>query len=337
MSIKQPSTEQTTTAKEPFVRAHELVVRFPVRTQSGTRYITPVDKVSFEVHTGEVLALVGESGSGKSTLGRTLVRFNEPRAGSLYVDGMDVTHARRNRALVELRRRVQMVFQDPFGSLNPVRNIGQHLRPIIRKHQGLRGEALENKTIELLETVGLIPASEVIGKYPHEMSGGQRQRVAIARALAVNPSFIVADEPISMLDVSIRADILKLLNRLKNEFGLGYLYITHDLASAKYFGDRIMVLYGGQVMETGTSDQIVGNPRHPYTQLLLSATSGHSFKRKGDEMNIEAPDLFEGRKGCPFAHRCPFVMDVCRNERPELKAIEPGHEVACHYTFADIH
>lgn len=328
MSIKNPSPELTT--KQPFVSAKDLVVRFPVKTQSGTQYITPVDKVSFEVSTGEVLALVGESGSGKSTLGRTLVRFNEPSAGSLHIDGIDVAHAHRAKELTELRRRVQMVFQDPFGSLNPVRNIGQHLRPLVRKHQGLRGQSLENKTIELLETVGLTPGSEAIRKYPHEMSGGQRQRVAIARALAVNPSFIVADEPISMLDVSIRADILKLLNRLKNDFGLGYLYITHDLASAKYFGDRIMVLYGGQVMETGTSDQIVGNPKHPYTQLLLSATS-HSFKRKGDEIDIEAPNLFESRKGCPFAHRCPFVMDVCRSERPELLAVEAGHNVACHY------
>lgn len=318
--------------KQPFVKANELVVRFPVKTARGTQYITPIDGVSFEVYTGEVLAVVGESGSGKSTLGRTLVRFNEPTAGSLQVDGTDITHLRRDKELKELRRRVQMVFQDPFGSLNPVRNIGQHLRALVRKHQGLKGRELENKTIELMETVGLNPGAEVLAKYPHEMSGGQRQRVAIARALAVNPSFIVADEPISMLDVSIRADILKLLEHLKNEFGLGYLYITHDLASANYFGDRIMVLYGGQVMETGTSDQIIGKPSHPYTQLLLSATAGHSLKRKADVISTESANLFEGRRGCPFAHRCTLVTDICRTERPKLLPIESGHHVACYHS-----
>lgn len=317
--------------KQPFVKVDNLVVRFRVKTESGMKYITPVDGVSFEVATGEVLALVGESGSGKSTLGRTLVRLNEPTEGSLEVAGSDITHVHHAKDLQKLRGRVQMVFQDPFGSLNPVRSIGQHLRPLVQKHQGLTGQGLENKTIELLDTVGLAPGAEVLNKYPHEMSGGQRQRVAIARALAVNPSFIVADEPISMLDVSIRADILKLLERLKHEFGLGYLYITHDLASAKYFGDRIMVLYGGQVMETGTADQIIGNPNHPYTQLLLSATALHSFKRKADDESIESPSLFEGRTGCPFAHRCSRLTDVCRTERPKLLTVESGHQVACHH------
>jgi peptide/nickel transport system ATP-binding protein len=318
----------------PFVKADNLVVRFPVHTGKGTRYITPVDHVSFEVSAGEVLSLVGESGSGKSTLGRTLVRFNEPTSGSLQVDGHNVTHIRRSRELKDLRRHVQMVFQDPFGSLNPVRTIGQHLRVLVRKHQGLTGRELENRTITLLETVGLSPGAEVLIKYPHEMSGGQRQRVAIARALAVNPRFIVADEPISMLDVSIRADILKLLNHLKDQFGLGYLYITHDLASAKYFGDRIMVLYGGQVMETGASNQIVGKPSHPYTQLLLASTTGNSFQQKIGETSIESPNLFEDRTGCPFAHRCPLVTAVCQTDRPKLLPVEDGHQVACHHAGA---
>ncbi|MCL6452269.1 MAG: ABC transporter ATP-binding protein [Alicyclobacillus sp.] len=324
--------------EQPFVRARDLVIRFRVKTDHGSRWITPVDGVSFDVSAGEVLALVGESGSGKSTLGRTLVRLNEPTSGSLQIGGRDVTHTRRSRDLKELRRQVQMVFQDPFGSLNPVRSIGQHLRPLVRKHQGFTGQALEDKVAELLEIVGLQPGVEAAVKYPHEMSGGQRQRVAIARALAVNPTFIVADEPISMLDVSIRADILKLLNRLKDAFHLGYLYITHDLASARYFGDRLMVLYGGQVMETGDADAVVGAPKHPYTQLLLSATAGHGFTRKGDVLNIDAPNLFEGRKGCPFAHRCPLVMDVCRDVRPPLTAVDKGHQVACHaVTGASVH
>ena len=316
-------------SKSPFIEAKELVVRFPIKMGRKKGYITPVDGVSFEVAVGEVLSLVGESGSGKSTLGRTLVRFNEPAGGTLEVAGKDITHLRGNRELRELRRQVQMVFQDPFGSLNPVKSVGQHLRALVRKHQHLTGRLLEERCIQLLETVGLSPGAEMMVKYPHEMSGGQRQRVAIARALAVNPRFIVADEPISMLDVSIRADILKLLNQLKGELGLGYLYITHDLASAKYFGDRIMVLYGGQIMERAGSAQIIETPRHPYTQLLLASSAGSG--QKLGETSIEPPDLFEGRMGCPFANRCPLVSSVCRTERPPLVALDPGHEVACHH------
>lgn len=317
----------------PIVNVADLLVRFPVKTGQGTRYITPVDGVSFTVSAGEVLSLVGESGSGKSTLGRTLVRFNEPVSGTLEVGGEDVAHTHRSSQLRALRRQVQMVFQDPFGSLNPVRTVGQHLRVLVRKHQGLRGRALEQQTIALLETVGLTPGSEVVAKYPHELSGGQRQRVAIARALAVNPRFIVADEPISMLDVSIRADILKLLKQLKDQLGLGYLYITHDLASARYFGDRIMVLYGGQVMETGASNQIVHRARHPYTQLLLASTVGDATQLDMGEISLEPPDLFEGRAGCPFAHRCPLVTSECKTHRPQLLPVDDGHQVACHHSL----
>lgn len=314
----------------PLVRVDNVTIKFPVRTNGKTKYITPIDGVSMDIAAGEVLSLVGESGSGKTTLGRALVRINEPTSGQIYVDGQEVTHVKRKSQLNELRRSTQMVFQDPFGSLNPVKTVAQHLRVIVQKHSNLRGRQVEERVVSLLETVGLIPGREIMVKYPHEMSGGQRQRVAIARALAVNPKFIVADEPISMLDVSIRADILKLLNQLKTEFNLAYLYITHDLASAKYFGDRIMVLYGGKVMESAEANELVKAPVHPYTQLLLSCTAGSSIQQPIGETSLESPDLFEGRQGCPFAHRCVHVTDRCLEEVPELRTIGEGHVTACH-------
>ncbi|MCL6443201.1 MAG: ABC transporter ATP-binding protein [Alicyclobacillus sp.] len=312
------------------VRVEDLVVRFPVKSGNGRRFITPVDHVSFEIGDGEVLALVGESGSGKTTIGRALVRILEPDSGKILVDGRDVTHI-QGKDLVSHYKNVQMVFQDPFGSLNPVRTVEQHLMLPLKKHLKMSGARLQARVLELLETVGLTPARVVRDKFPHELSGGQRQRVAIARALAVNPKFLVADEPISMLDVSIRAGVLKLMNRLKDEFHLSYLYITHDLASARYFGDRIMVMYGGRVAETGTANQVVKNPTHPYTQLLLMSTPGAAEQQRLTGIRIEAPNLLEGRKGCPYAHRCPLATDICRQEVPPMKVVEDGHEVACHH------
>jgi peptide/nickel transport system ATP-binding protein len=306
-------------------------VRYPVRgVGRERRYITPVDRVSFQVAPGEVLALVGESGSGKTTIGRALVRIIEPSEGTIRVQDKDVTHI-RGRDLHAYRRVVQMIFQDPFGSLNPVRTIEKHLAFPLQKHRGLHGRALDEAVDQLLERVGLTPARDVRIKYPHELSGGQRQRVAIARALAPNPRFIVADEPISMLDVSIRAGILRLLNQLKEEDGLSFLYITHDLASARYFGDRIMVMYSGKIMEMAPSADLVRHPLHPYTQLLLAATPGSPWRDLSVEKAYEPPNLLETRRGCPFAHRCPRATDVCRDEAPALREMAPGHFVACHH------
>ncbi len=264
-------------AQEALVHAcKNLVVRFPVRTRGGRTYITPVDQVGFEIHKGEVLSLVGESGSGKTTIGRALLGLVQASSGKIVVNQRDVTNV-RGRELKRHRQHVQMVFQDPFGSLNPVRTVRQHLQFPVRRHA--QGEGSVDEQIEaLLERVGLTPVAEMQSKFPHELSGGQRQRLAIARALSVNPRFLVADEPISMLDVSIRAGILRLLNQLKHDFDLAFLYITHDLASARYFGDRIMVMYGGRVMEVADSAELVRNPKNPYTKLLLAATPGSNSK-----------------------------------------------------------
>lgn len=319
-----------TEAGTPLVRVEDLVVRFPVKTRKGRQYVVPVNGVQFHINHGEVLALVGESGSGKTTIGKALVRTLEPNAGQVVVDGRDVTHM-SGHELKLYRRVAQMIFQDPFGSLNPVKTAFQHLAFPLHRHSGRRGHQLEEEIDNLLEQVGLTPVRDMREKYPHELSGGQRQRLAIARALAVRPKLMIADEPISMLDVSIRAGILKLLRQLQEDLGLSFLYITHDLASARYFGDRIMVLYGGRVMETAYSADLIRDPQHPYTKLLLAATPGSSMSGKLPETSNEPPNLLEGTPGCPFAPRCPMATDICRTDVPPLRDTAGQHAVACHH------
>ena len=309
------------------LKVENLVVRFPI---SGGQYIRPVDEVGFYIDKGEVLSLVGESGSGKSTIGKALLRMVEPAAGTIWMNGQDVTHIGGSR-VVQYRKNVQMVFQDPFGSLNPVRTVEQHLAFPLRKHRMDRSMSVNQRIDELLEKVGLTPVAETRRKFPHELSGGQRQRVAIARALSVNPKFVVADEPISMLDVSIRAGILRLMNELRADLSLGFLYITHDLASARYIGNRIMVLYGGRVMETAASDEVLRHPLHPYTRLLLAATPGSGHQGELPEVANAAPNLVEGRIGCPFAPRCPLATDECREATPPLTEHSSGHFVSCYH------
>ncbi|MFC4617600.1 ABC transporter ATP-binding protein [Camelliibacillus cellulosilyticus] len=315
----------------PLVKVKDLVVKFPVRSKGQKRMITPVDHVNLTIQKGEVLALVGESGSGKTTIGRALVRLLKPTEGEVFVKDQ-LINTLKGRKLTQYRKVAQMVFQDPFGSLNPVRTIEGHLKFPLKKHQGFRGKELDDNISALLYKVGLTPVEDIRKKHPHELSGGQRQRLAIARALAVHPSFIVADEPTSMLDVSIRAGILQLMIELKKELGLSYLYITHDLASARYFGDKIAVMYGGKIMEIAESKTLIGNPRHPYTKLLLSATPGSGKTVDLTNMSNEAPDLSEGRRGCPFAHRCDLATSMCKEAMPPLeKRNEDNHFVACHH------
>lgn len=325
--MKQAVAEKTST----LVEVEDLVIKFPIRGNREKRFITPVDKVSLSIKKGEALALVGESGSGKTTIGRALVRLLKPTDGKIMVNGKVINNY-KGKELINYRSVAQMIFQDPFGSLNPVKTIESHVKFSLKKHQGYKGDALDQKITDLLVQVGLTPVNEIRKKYPHELSGGQRQRLAIARALAVNPQFIVADEPTSMLDVSIRAGILQLMNDLKRDLNLSYLYITHDLASARYFGDRIMVLYGGKVMEMAESKELIKNPLNPYTQLLLMATPGTQSNINLKDMTNEPPDLSEGRKGCPFAHRCPIATEICKETMPALTEATEGHFVACHHS-----
>jgi peptide/nickel transport system ATP-binding protein len=327
--------------------------------------------VSFRVAPGEAVALVGESGSGKSTIARLVLRLEAPDAGEIRLAGRDVIASEPGRATLAYRGRVQMVFQDPFGSLNPVHSIGHHLeRPLVRhgvaapaagslrslnpvhdvghhlerpilRHGAAGPEAggrgprvriptadLRGRVLDLLRTVGLDPPEEFVARYPHELSGGQRQRVAIARALAVGPDLLVADEPTSMLDVSIRMGVLNLLAQLKREHGLAILLITHDLASARYLADRILVLYRGRLVEDGPSEEVVASPAHPYTRALLGSIADTS-RPVASASPARGGQLSASGAGCPFAARCPERLAICDASDPEPRALG-GRSVRCH-------
>ncbi len=292
-----------------------------------------LEDVSFTVARGEVVALVGESGSGKSTIARVVARLIPPTSGEVWFKGKDVIKAEPRGASLAYRSDVQMIFQDPFGSLNPVQTIGHHLERPLRVHgKSHGGRETQEKIEELLATVGLNPPAEYAAKYPHELSGGQRQRVSFARALAVEPEVLLADEPISMLDVSIRIGVMNLMERLKAERGIAYLYITHDIASARYIGDRTMVMYGGRIVESAPSEDLIKRPAHPYTTRLLAAVPNPetAFKKEANGVRWEPPRLIDPPPGCPFAARCPKVMDVCRQVMPGAETIAPNHWVRCH-------
>lgn len=317
----------------PILEVRDLVMRFPVGRKLRPQYLHAVNGVSFEVRAQEIVALVGESGCGKSTTARIIVRLLKPSGGKIFFDGVDILEAEPRSASREFRRRVQMIFQDPFGSLSPNHSIGFQLeRPIIIHKRAKGREAVRQKVFEVLETVGLEASDEMCRKFPFELSGGQRQRVAIARALAVEPELILADEPVSMLDVSVRMGILNLMVDLKEKKGISILYITHDLASARYIADRTMVMYAGYIVESGESVELMDNPQHPYTKLLISAVpnpyadpGSRKFQARG-----EIPSLIDPPPGCPFAPRCPQVMDICREVMPEKSTLGKDRWLRCH-------
>lgn len=311
-----------------------LTKHFPVGSVMKTQYVHAVEDVSFQVERGQVVAVVGESGSGKSTTIRLVSRLMPATSGEILFHGEDVLKKEPKQASLAYRRQVQMIFQDPFSSLNPVYTIEHHLaRPLLIHKTVQNKDELHQKIHELLTIVGLNPPEEIANRYPHQLSGGQRQRVAIARALAVNPELILADEPISMLDVSIRIGILNLMNQLKTERGIAFVYITHDLASARYLGDKIMVMYAGHMVEGGDTEELMSHPTHPYTQLLLSAVPDpHSGLRTRKKIHArgEVPVLIDPPPGCPFAARCTRVMDTCRHEMPVVSNVQTDHWVRCH-------
>jgi len=293
-----------------------FVTRTPFRP---ARRVVAAEKVSFRVERGEAVALVGESGSGKSTIARLLLRL----------DGVDVLEREPRAASLAYRGRVQMIFQDPFGSLNPVRTVAEHLEPPLKRFGAGEGGLLRERALDLLRTVGLQPAEDFIDRLPFELSGGQRQRVAIARALAVQPDLLVADEPTSMLDVSIRTGVLNLLATLKRERGLAILLITHDLAVARYLADRILVLYRGRVVEDGPSRALLESPAHPYTRALLASISGVGEAAPGGGKRRPTGEEHTAT-GCPFAPRCAEVVDACAASDPSSRVIAPGRRVRCH-------
>ena len=305
---------------------------FPVRKGVFSRvsgHIKAVDNVSFYIRRRETLGLVGESGCGKTTVGRTILRLLEPTSGEVFFDGTPVFRL-RSKELRKIRKQMQIIFQDPYGSLNPRMTVGGIVMEGMFAH-GLysKGERAE-KAQELLERVGL--DREHFYLYPHEFSGGQRQRIGIARALAVRPQFIVCDEPVSALDVSIQAQIINLLADLKTELGLSYLFIAHDLSVVEHISDRIAVMYLGQMVEQASSQEMFQNPLHPYTQALLSSVPSMEpgARRKRRTLPGDVPSPLNPPSGCPFHPRCPEVMDVCRREMPPTIPKGGGHRVACH-------
>jgi peptide/nickel transport system ATP-binding protein len=311
-----------------------LTKQFPVGTFLNTRQVHAVEDVSFTVERGQVVALVGESGSGKTTTIRMIARLIPVTSGKIFFKGQDILNSEPRQASLDYRSQVQLIFQDPFSSLNPVHTIEHHLSRLLVIHKKVTGrQRIHERVCELLDTVELKPADNIACRYPHQLSGGQRQRVAIARALAVDPELILADEPISMLDVSIRMGILNLLAQLKEERGISYVYITHDLASARYFGDKTMVMYAGHIVEGGDREEIMGNPVHPYTQLLLSAVPDpHAGLRTQKDIVArgEIPSLINPPPGCLFAPRCSQAKAICRQVMPGSTQTNPGHWVRCH-------
>jgi peptide/nickel transport system ATP-binding protein len=316
--------------KDLVLEINNLAKYFPI---GGGRQVHAVDDVTFSLPRKEIVTLVGESGSGKSTTARLIARLIEPTSGEIIYNGKDVLATERSGASLDYRGDVQMVFQDPFGSLNPAHTIYHHLERPLQIHKKTSGrKATRERVYELLDTVGLGPAEEVAAKFPYELSGGQRQRVAFARALSVEPLVMLADEPVSMLDVSIRVGILNLMKRLADENGLSFLYITHDIASARYISNHTNVMYAGRMVEGAPSDELVHEPAHPYTKLLLSAVPNPHAGLRTEEVGArgEIPSLIDPPPGCPFAPRCPFAMQICREKMPGAVTISPDHWVRCH-------
>jgi oligopeptide transport system ATP-binding protein len=324
--------------KEVLVEVKQLKKHFPIRRGVIRRQVgavQAVDGLTFDIYKGETLGLVGESGCGKSTTGRTILQLLEPTEGHVLFEGKDLTQLSRGE-LRQARRDMQMIFQDPYASLNPRMTVGNIVGEPLEVHSIGSSRERRERVKELLNLVGLNPY--FIKRYPHEFSGGQRQRIGVARALATNPSFIVADEPISALDVSIQAQVVNLLDDLKAELGLTYLFIAHDLSMVRYISDRVAVMYLGRIVELSERDEVYDHPLHPYTQALLSAIPipdpGKEEQRQRLILEGDVPSPANPPQGCRFHTRCPYVTEICREEDPEFRNLgteETPHYVACHH------
>jgi len=316
---------------EVLLEVKNLRKYFPIRGGIFSRVVAnvkAVEDVSFNVQRGEVVGLVGESGSGKTTVGRSILRLIEPSAGEVLFDGVDVTKLSKGQ-MREYRKRMQIIFQDPFASLNPRMSVGDIIGEAMTIHNLARGKDREQRVAQLLERVGLSPSH--MRRYPHEFSGGQRQRIGIARALAVDPQFIVADEPVSALDVSIQAQVVNLLQDLKDELGLTLLFIAHDLGVVEYISDHVIVMYLGRIMEIAPAKELYANPIHPYTEALLSAVPIPDPTVKRDRIILQGdiPSPINPPSGCVFRTRCPIATKECAEVVPPLVEVSPGHFKAC--------
>jgi peptide/nickel transport system ATP-binding protein len=325
--------------RQNLVEVRDLRVWFPVQKNFVERlltrqrqYVHAVDGISFDIRQGEVFGLAGESGSGKTTTGRAIVWLEEPTSGEIRFDGENLNDMSREQLRL-MRLRMQVIFQDPYASLNPRMKIGDAIGHSLEIFGIAKGEEKRARVSRLMERVGLTPTAPLYEKFPHQLSGGQRQRAVMARALIMNPDLIVADEPIAMADVSVRALLLQLMLDLKQEFDLTYLFITHDLATAKYICDRIAIMYLGLVAEIAKLANVYGNPLHPYTQALMEAVPvpDPSDRREAPMPKGEIPNAINPPSGCRFHPRCPIARDNCAVDVPALRELEPDHFVACHY------
>lgn len=313
---------------EILVQAKNIKKYFP--TGEKNKVVKAVDDISFEIYKGETLGVVGESGCGKSTTGRMVLKLLECTEGSVLYKGRDINKV-KGKEMRSLRKEMQIIFQDPYASLDPRKTVFQILAEPFQIHNpGMKKEEIYKEVEKLIECVGLRP--EHILRYPHEFSGGQRQRVGIARAIALHPEFVVCDEPVSALDVSIQAQVINLMQDIKKEFNLTYMFISHDLRIIKHFCDRVMVMYLGNIVEMGTKESVYGKQRHPYTKALLSAVA--NVKKNENKQRIilkgDIPSPVNPPSGCPFHPRCSSCMDICKEKKPELRTMEDGTRVACH-------
>ncbi|MBN8201566.1 ABC transporter ATP-binding protein [Bacillus sp. NTK034] len=326
----------TLTKEKEILQVKDLQQYFPIKGGVFGRtvnHVKAVDGVNFTIYEGETVSIVGESGCGKSTTGRAILRLDEPTGGEVIFQGTNLL-SKSKREMRSIRKDLQVIFQDPFASLNPRRSIGQTLEEAMGILNVVPKANRRGRAIELLEQVGL--KEEHIDRYPHEFSGGQRQRIGIARALAVEPKLIICDEAVSALDVSVQAQVLNLLKKLQKEYGLTYLFISHDLGVVRHISDRIIVMYLGKVVEIAEKKSLFDNPRHPYTQALLSAIPEPNRKKKKERIILkgDVPSPIDPPAGCRFHTRCPLATDLCRQSDPELKSLGEGHQAACHYAEA---
>ena len=319
-------------AEESLLEVKDLKKHFPIKGGVFSKtvgYVYAVDGISFTVHKGETLGLVGESGCGKSTTGRTLLRLIEPTSGEIYFEGQNITEIEKGE-MRSLRREMQIIFQDPYASLNPRMTVGSIIGEPLEIHKIAKGGEKQERVAALLEKVGLRP--EDTRKYPHEFSGGQRQRIGIARALALNPKLIVCDEPVSALDVSIQAQVINLLEDLQEEFDLSYLFIAHNLNVVEHISNRVAVMYLGKIVELATDRELYTNPQHPYTEALLSAVPvpDPTAEKKRVILQGDVPSPINPPSGCHFHTRCPYKEQICEEVAPEFKDLGGGHWVSCH-------
>ena len=328
-----PATEPQAGAAEPIIRTVGLTRHFHVGGQFSRRSLHAVDDVDLVIGANEIVALVGESGSGKSTIARLLARAYKPTRGQVLYRGRRVAEIRTRKDRLDYAARVPMVFQDPYGSLSPVYRVAHGVMRALKLHRPeLSAAAREQEAERILRSVGLTPPREFLDKYPYELSGGQRQRIGFAQALACRPELILADEPVSMLDVSVRIGVLNLMNDLRRNEGISFLYITHDIASARYVADRLIVMYAGQIAESGPTEDVLAQPKHPYTQLLLSAVPDPRapVSLPASSEVAEPPRVIDPGEGCRFRRRCPYAIERCSVETPQLRVLRPAHEAACH-------